>query len=202
MVDTVVLERGHPAFIAGRWYQPIPGAVSAGSAITANSIRMVPFFLFDPVTISDLGCNVTTSASGGNLTLAIYTNDPAANIPTGPALAATGNISTTSVGVTSASIAGGDVALPAGWHWMAVMLDATAAATTVLQVLTGATAWMGYLMGSETLSNVSATSTLAVLRLTLANPSSYGTWPDMTALVCSEATSTGYGLVFFKTAAA
>lgn len=201
MPETVVIQpEQHSRYVAGRWYAPVKGSYSSGAGIAANTLSLLPFYVSRPITISDLGIRVTQAASGGNSRVAIYANDPATNLPTGAALAATGDISTTSTGGQSAAIVGGAVTLEQGWHWMAVLVDATAASAT-FQTLSAATIHAGYEMGSETLAKVTASSTNGALALSVANSESYGTWPDLTGDTFSELTTLASAVVPYKVSA-
>jgi hypothetical protein len=165
--------------------------------MTANSLKLMPFLISNSTTISDLGCRITAAASGGFLRLGIYASGTN-NLPTGNPKAVTIDISTTSTGSISQDITGADVPLQAGLYWMAVILDATASATTTLQTLASATINHGYVIGSTTLANVTQSSTNAALSLSFDNTGAYGTWPDLTSASFVESTSQANGLVYYK----
>lgn len=188
----------HPGYIAGNWYQPVLGTAGAGAALANGSIRLLPFFLKQRITISDLGARITTAASGGNIQLAIYASSPNTKMPTGSQLAATGSISTTSTGTVSADISGADVTLEPGFYWMAVNADATAGATVVCQTLNTATISMSNLIGSATLSDISSGAGNASMYLS--TPVAFNTWGDLTGATFTKNNGTNSALVFFKVA--
>lgn len=186
----------HPGFIAGNWYAPFPGGeVAAGAAVTANSIRLCPFYLPRPITVSDLGCRITTLAGGGNIQLAIYASNASTGQPTGNPLASTGSIATDAAGAFSADITGANVLLVPGLYWAAVIADN---ATVVLQMVSGGNTFMGWIAGAPTLANVTFAATGATFIRTFGH--TFGTWPDLTGQTMPVANSNAFGLVFLKAA--
>lgn len=192
MATTVLLPA--PKFVSGRWYQPIQGAVSAGAALSQNSVRLVPFAITSETTISALATRITTLAAGGNISLAIYASDSTTGYPTGAPLASTGSIATDATGPVSANL-GANATLPVGVYWMAVNADN---GTVVCQTLSGSVPNAAYFVGSATLANITGASTGATFVLTIAQ--AYGAWPTLTGTALTEAASATYALVLFKVA--
>lgn len=192
MVTTALLPE-RPIYVAGRWYQPLPQLLNTGGALVQNSIRMVPFYLVDQITVAALATRITTLFAG-NIQLAIYASDPSTGKPTGTAMAATGDISVASTGMVSANL-GASVLLYPGLYWMAVNADNS---TVAAQAYNGAASVGAYLIGSATLANVDAGATTASLLWIFAQ--TYGTWPDLTAASLTESTGTSYAVVLLKAA--
>jgi hypothetical protein len=187
----------HPGYVAGRWY-PVhdTGAVSATSALSAGSIRFLPFSIREAITLSDLAARVTTLTAAGNFQIAIYASHATTKHPTGTALAATGNMSTASATVVSADITGSDVTIQPGNYWSAVNVDN---GTTAFSGASTSSPAIAQMIGSATLANVSSTATGVALYLSLAQ--TFGTWPDVTAGGFTEVTGNGAPIIFVKVSA-
>jgi len=170
-----------PAFIAGRWY-PMANAIVAAGSVGQNLIQFSMFQILSPITVSDLGCSITTALAANNVQLAIYAADPATLYPTGNALAVTGSISTASTGSVSADITGANVSLANGFFWAAVNHSG---ATSVVQAVNTLQSLTSSKVGSPTLASI-ATNAASALKLTFA--STFNTWPDMTGQTLTEAT--------------
>ena len=76
-----------PAYISSNYYLPPFVSLGAGTALTANSIGLMPFVLPAAMTVKALGAYISTAASGGNIQCAVYANS--AGRPSGPALIST-----------------------------------------------------------------------------------------------------------------
>ena len=183
----------HPGYIANNFYLPMNSVVSAGIALTANSIRSTPFFLPQPVTITHLGVRITTAAAAGNLKVAIYANNATTGRPTGAALASTGNIATDSATIISAAIAETSVTLQPGVYWMCAWADN---ATVVCRAQNTSSGTGPQLIGSATEANINNTSTGS--GFTVACAKTYGSWPNMTSESFTEATGTGNAILHWK----
>lgn len=185
-----------PPFVAGRWYIAYEHIATA-AALSANTIRLTPFPLDQPVTMSDLATYIATAAASGNLALAIYAADQVITDPTGLPVAATGSISTASTGAVSADITGANPFVPAGEYWMAVNAD-TNGAGCVCQGVASSAALGAKLRGSTTLGNLANSGSSSVWALTIAQ--TFGTWPDLTGQTFSENTSQRSAMLYFKAA--
>lgn len=182
----------HPGYIAGNWYAPpLGGAAQAGGALAVGSVRLIPFFLTRPITVSDLGCRITTLAAAGNIRLAIYRGVSSTGRPTGTAVVETGNISTAAAGPFSAAVTA--ATLQPGLHFMAVNSDN---ATVILQSLGTAAITPSVIVGSTTLANLTWNATGAQITYTFA--SAFGAFPDLAGQTLVEAQSSGWGLVYMK----
>lgn len=183
-----------PDYVAGRWYNPLKTTV-AGGGTGQNTIQFVMFALMRPVTISDLGANVTTLQAANNFQLAIYAADPTTFRPTGSPLAVTGDISTAVAAAVSGDITGANVTLAAGFYWAAVNQSG---ATSVIGATSGGFTQNSAMVGSTTLANLVSGTGTGSLKLTFA--STYNTWPDMTSQTLTEAAGAAGPLLFFKAA--
>lgn len=190
-----VASAGHPGFVSGNWYIPTPYAtVSTGAAIPANNIKLLPFTVTKPITVSALAARLTTASSGGNFQLAIYANNPTTGRPTGTALCSTASISTTTTGALSAAV-GANTLLNPGTYWMAINQDN---AVAIYETLAGTVVLMGALIGSATLANVTSSGTAAAFGLSVSQ--TFGTWPDLTSASFTEQTTQANALLFLKAA--
>lgn len=188
----------HPGYVAGRFYWANNGiSIAAGLINGQNTIKLLPFMLEKPITVSDLATRVNTLAVAGNIQIAIYAADPITKMPTGNALGATGNISTTTISVVSAAIAGGNIVLAAGQvYWAAVNAD-NATVITTGPGMTGILA--GYFIGTTTLATLQSAATSASLCYSVAQ--AFGTWPSLTAASFTEVTTAMGGPVIALKAA-
>lgn len=180
---------------AGRWYMPCPGNVAAGAVLANGSIRLLPFYQGERITISDLGCRITTLAASGNIQLAIYNSVVTTGQP-GTLVCSTGSISTTSAANVSADITGADVQLAPGLYYMAVNADATAGATVVCQTQLSNTIHTGFLIGATTQNDISPAATSATLGYSFAT--AFNSWPDLTGQTMVAISTAGTCLVQYK----
>jgi len=190
----------HPGYISGNWYHGNTGvALANGAALTANTVRMIPFVFKTRVTISALATRITTASSGGNIQLAIYDHNSATGFPTGLARATTASISTTATGPqpsTGAPLVAGDTTFEAGIYWLAVNSDNS---TVICQVYSTAQVVAGYMIGSPALSDVTGAGTTGTLALSVATQT-FGTWNDLTSATFTRIGSNGYTIPIFKVA--
>jgi hypothetical protein len=160
-------------YASGNWIQPLPGTVAAGQANVASSVVFYPFTVNRTITVSDLGARVTSP--GTNFGLAIYGS--ANGLPTGAALASTASLAGGVTTTVSGSI--GTVTLTAGQlYWGAFNCDAA----ITMQHLSSGNSTFNTLVGTDTLSQASGTSTIVSWTRTASGTYSLGTWPDMTSV--------------------
>lgn len=177
-----------PAFVAGRWYDPLAGAAPlAGANIGTANTRLFPFVLDRPFEVASLGTRVTTLGAG-NARLGIYASNPATLEATGAALAQ-GTVSTAAASDVAVAL-GASVELPAGLYWGAAQVDN---ATALLQVTNGNPS--GRLAGSSTLAGLSSSATGVLTGRTVAVGYAAGL-PDMTAQVFANLATTSWGRIF------
>lgn len=186
-----------PDFVASRWYPPAPYNIALATVGGIGSIRLMPFWLGKSVTISDLATRVgTIDAAPGHFQLAIYAANATTGLPTGTAVANTGDMLGSSLGVISAAISGGNKSLTGGsLYWMASNSDS---ATLALVSYAAATMATNFLMGTTTLANLTTGNTAGMKAYSYAT--SYNTWPDLTGVILVEVTSASAPVVFFKAA--
>lgn len=178
------------------WYSTVgESVVAAGSAPTANSIMLYPFYVPRSWTITDLGARVTIADALGLFQLAIYAM--VAGRPDGAVLASTGDLITTTVGVRSGSITQGAVTLAPGWYFGAVCSNS---ATAAFQQLGSTALFNGWLIGSQTLTNLTSNNSGNIVTVYLKVTGTYGTWPNMTSQTFAEQQGPGaFALIFAKT---
>ena len=185
----------HPGYIVNNWYLPAGiTAIASGGNGGTGTLRLVPAYIKERITISNLGVRVTTLSAGGNVQAAIYANNPATGRPTGNALVSTASMSTASVANVSAAAS---VQLEPGLYWFATCLDN---ATAVLAAVSSTQAIASTTIGSAIASGGGALTTTA--GLTGVNVAgTFGTWPSLTSATFNEsAGSAGYGAVVFQVA--
>jgi len=172
----------HPGYVAGRWYWASASAVGF-SAAAANQIRLHPFVLSQPVTVSDLSSRLSATAAG-SMQIAIYAADATTHMPT-TLVAASASISTAAAGPVSASV-GSAVLLQPGLYWQAVNIDNAAASYQQTHNAYGPAS--GYLMGAGTLASLANAGFVSSV-LTVAQ--TFGTWPSLTSASFTEAPGLG-----------
>ena len=116
---------------AGRWFTN--GIFNPqGSAFTnvANTIRYVPFYLDQDITVTRMGINVVSAgAASSTCRLGIYTNDSSNNQPS-TRLVDTGTIDLVATGAKS--VTGLSVALTKGLYWMAYFGNSASGSITAV----------------------------------------------------------------------
>lgn len=180
-----------PGYIASKWFCPLILASIAGGGVApgANSIRLIPGYIRQKLTINTLGVRITTASAGGNVQAAIYANNAATVLPTGSPLASTASMSTTSTGSVNAAAS---VQLNTGLYWWAVNCDNATVAFT--STSTGSL-WLSSLLGSLTQNSDLAGAT-AIDGLSVAQ--TFGTWPDLTSGSFTEVVSATMPIVQFR----
>lgn len=179
--DAAFEPRAMPALVNDRWYDPWPevSQTTSASNLVANRIYFVPWRVRRAMTFSHLGTRIQAASAGQNLQLALYAKDATTGMPTGDALAATGNIATDSAAAVSAANAGGDEAVSAGLYWAAV----NASGTPALRVYNNPNLTAGW-FGAASLTNITGAS--AGVPLVRYFDQTFGTWPNMTANSTTE----------------
>jgi hypothetical protein len=164
-------------YVAGRWIAPYVGTLGASAALPTGAIKFIPFKLDRTITVTGLGCRITTGVAASNIQLAIYANNLTGGQPTGTALLSTGNISSASA-VTVSETSIGPVTLTAGTLYWAGFNNS--AATTAAQVILAANVSpMGRMVGATNLADL--TNGAATAALMLEYTQVFGTWPDVTS---------------------
>lgn len=187
----------HPGYVSGNWYHLQAGmSLAAGAALVTNTVRLIPFALKARVTLTQLGARLTTASASGNIQLAIYANNGATGRPTGNAVAATGNISTTATGPVAAAFVGGDTTIDPGIYWLAANADNS---TVICQTYPTNQVHTGWMIGSSSQSNITNTATTGTLSLSVASQT-FGTWSDLTSATFSEINTLSYAAAHFKVA--
>lgn len=179
-------------YVVGNWYLPIgPSFHVSGANGGIGSIRLYPAFIKDTVTLSALGVRISTG-SAGNVQAAIYANNAATGRPTGNPLASTASMATTSSATNvNAAVS---VQLTQGLYWFATNIDNTGATL----ISPGTTApFVSTVIGSATQS--SGLSSGGSVTVGLSTPSTFGTWPDLTAATFTEVVNSAtFGAVQIK----
>ena len=150
------LDNGGAGYVSSYWYNFQPSAIMASGAVqiasqiycTPNSIEHSGF------TAVGMGVRVSTGASGGHISLALYKADGTAGRP-GTHIVDTGALTTTS---GNADVSGSftTTALPRGVYWICSSVDN---ATNILVAMSGG--YSGYgerYIGSSTVSGSLATA--------------------------------------------
>jgi hypothetical protein len=143
------------SIVSGLWYWLSSAPVIAtGSALTANTVYLRPFYQGTAVTLQQIGGRVTTLGAAGNCVMGIYANNSTTGRPTGAPLATSSAISTAVQTLVSGSIS---VSLSANTiYWAAIMCDNS----TVVWESTGSNMLTDvYTVGASSLANMSNNST-------------------------------------------
>lgn len=187
----------HPGYVSGNWYHGNTGiSVAAGTAMAADTIRLIPFVFKTRITIDAIGIRITTASASTSIQAAIYANNPATGRPTGVAMAATNSLSTGTAGGQSVLVAAGATTFEAGIYWFATN---TSSSTVVCQAYVNSQVVMGYMIGSPTLTEITSASTTATLSLSVSGQT-FGTWPDLTAVTPTRVMTASYAIPLFRAA--
>ena len=187
----------HPGYVATRWYWSRAASIAAGSNLGANSLRFSPFIVEQAITISDLGTRITTLSAGGKIQLGIYAADPATMLPTGSALAHSGDIATDSAVAVSGDIDGADVTLQPGLHWAALMVDNGTAVATAWSTASTAT---GHQVGATSMANLSTSAARGDLSYYVGSIT-FGAWPSIGSVTLVEGAAVPETAIAFKVSA-
>jgi hypothetical protein len=165
-----------PGYVAGRWIAPYIGSVGASATLGANAIKFIPFMLDRTITVTGLGCRISTVVASSNVQLAIYAADVSAGTPTGNALLSTGNLSAaTAATVSETSL--GPVTLDVNTlYWAAI--NNSAAGIAVQAILGANVSPAARMIGASNLADLSSSATSMALMLELVQ--TFGTWPSVT----------------------
>jgi len=140
----------HSGYIAGRFYSTISGPVVTSVAIPAiDTLYLVAFPLWGPVTISSLHMRIQTGGAGSAVKVGLWQNSAVSARPVGAPLAAdnTGQDTSGSTAHTTSDIT--DVTLSPGTYWYGV--KATGTLPTTYSIPSGLQ-WIDYWVGSPSLA--------------------------------------------------
>ena len=172
--------------ISGQWFNAFPQGRSSGSnAGVANYIFFNLTYFPVAFTLNSVAIRVTTNSAATNVGIALYPPNATTGRPTSTPTAKTGNISCAATGNITSTMTNGNIAIPAGWYWVAV---AYSSAAPQYLVLTGdALTQMSIWPGAATLANVLNTGGNLTYSIAY-NRGSFDTtnWPDVTGVTFVE----------------
>lgn len=182
-------------YIAGNYYYGAELALVQIAVGSSTVTRYHPFYISSPITISELGAYLTTGSAGGKMRLGIYANG-ANNQPTGPVLADSGDLSTSSFAIVTGVLASNVQLLP-GLYWCALQMDNPTA--RVLGV--GANySYAAARVGVATLSDLAVLSAGTTSSPLWTATSTYGTFATNPAVSEGAGTATSGPNPIFKVA--
>lgn len=178
-----------PPYVAGRWYVPEGASIrGAGTAAATGLMRGRRWRLRYPITLDQLGVQITTLAASGNFQLGVYATDPTTGAPTGAALYAGGSVSTAATGAIADT--GPNVALAAGDYWIFVNVDASAGSTVIFAAASGTGLGAAQAGGSTSLGNALG-SAASITGHTKSQ--AYNSWPTLTGSFAADSLSETLG---------
>lgn len=123
-----VVDATNKYFIANNFIEINDTSAKGGGAFSASGGRITAraYFFAHRTKITTLGAEVNTTSAGGLFNLALYSSK-AGSIAGGNLLDSTGDLSTASAGLVSATL-GSPLDLAAGWYWLLAKVDNTTAA--------------------------------------------------------------------------
>ncbi|GJE77271.1 hypothetical protein [Methylorubrum suomiense] len=169
------VRRGHIGYVVGNWYvgEAVGPVAASGSATIVGNLWAHPFFVPEPITISDLAFKTAATVSGST-ELAIYAATAAGGRPS-LRLGYTNPIANAAAStVYSGALVGGALALEPGWYWGVSQGDA---ASTYVAINASNNVVISSAIGSATLANA-LTASSAITGLQMAN--TYNTDPTVT----------------------
>lgn len=181
----------HPGYVAGKWYAPMLG-VQSGTAMAADTVKVIPFFVPQRITVSDLAIRITTVSAGGHVRVGIYASDATTKKPTGNALSSA-VIATDSALLISATL-GANVSLNPGLYYLASQSDNS---TVVCNAPSSSSPpSLAAYLGDTSLGNLSTGSSINYSSLSASGTYASGL-PDLTSATLSVNT-TQAAYVWFK----
>lgn len=184
-------------YVSGNWHLgAMLGTTSVvGLAMSVTVQYMMPFQVFQTITVSDLGIR-TTTAGTSNIQLGLYASGTGAtaNRPAALLSNTASFVNNGAAGFYSAAL-GANQQLTPGIYWLAVQCNDT---TAIL--LSGANTGTSFeiLMGSSTGAGAIGAATAQTNGVTI--PSTFGTWATAVGATFTEQTNARDPLVAFKIA--
>lgn len=177
---------GSPAYVAGRYYLPsgLSTPFQSGSN-GANSIRCTTAYFRGQAHLDVLGVSVAVTAASGNVQAAIYAINAATGLPTGTALATTGNLSTAAQNAVTGTVNGGTPVLLGSainaytLYAFCTNMDATAGPTAQINATQNNAANISADLGASTATLAAAGNQAGLGSWSVSQ--AFGTWPDLTA---------------------
>jgi hypothetical protein len=156
---------------ANRYYpaSAITATALGTTVATANAIRALPFVSPQAITVDRLACQITAGASG-NLRLGIYADD--GNVYPGTLLVDSGNISTSSTGVVTATVS---QALAASTLYWFVFFSSTASIQVRALAASQMTPIVGFVASGFSFPSVGWSASLAFAALPTPYPAAAST---------------------------
>lgn len=149
----------HPGYVSGRFYGNLDATAFGSGTQAADTLYLVPFRVFRPVTVAGLAARCETGAAATSLITAIYANDPAAGRP-GAKLA---ELAAALSGVTGPATVNGSLAanlsLAAGVYWIGCIVNGA----TQFRAIGATSGILSGIVGSSTASGaVSSTKVIGL----------------------------------------
>jgi hypothetical protein len=185
-----------PVYVAGTWYDVPNYQYSAGAAQGNTKAKGILLALTQAITISDLAVRITTVAASSNVQLALYNANQTTLHPT-TLVGNTANLSGASLANVSGPLVQGNRALTPGYYWLFGQTDS---ASLVGQGPNATQPYLGTVMGSPSVDDVSAGAAGALVAIGITN--TFGAWPDFTGSALSYFSSAAAFLPTFKVASA
>lgn len=155
------------SYVAGSYlWAELSGAQlnGSGSAPGADTLSVQPFLVSQTITISDLGFHVTTAQASSACRISIYANSTSWIGPTGSALMSTGDVATTTATQITGAVTG-TTQLSPGLYWSGAMCNN---ASVILKAVAGSSPAAGAVVGANSLSVLSANSSIHGAKYTVA----------------------------------
>lgn len=182
-----------PGYLVSNWYLPWPAStITGGSWVNSGAGEVGCYYGYvqQQLTISNLGVDVTTPDSGGNIQLSIYSNGSWGR-PSAPVVS-TSSISTTTTGLKSATAS---AQIGPGGYWFCSNMDNTTSIVVSYAPTMGNTS---AIVGSASDGNViSASGAITGIK----TAQSFGTWPTFTSgTTWSDITASATPVITFEVA--
>ena len=134
-------------------------------------------------TIGTISINITTLSAGGNTQVALYNNNPATGQP-GTLVASTASMSTAATGAVSSAL---NASVSQGEYWWCQQSDNT----TVRYTVYSASLARAFMNGVTSVASITGNTYAG-----LSTPSTFGTWPNLSAATFTQ-TAAIAAAVFF-----
>jgi hypothetical protein len=175
-----------PPYVPGRYYAPRGGNASTGNSLgsTITGMNLLP--IRSRLRFTEVDFVIGTVAAAGNCKLGIFASSPTTMLPTGTALWDSGSILTTTNGLKS--ITSLNITLDAGYYWVGVQVDTTAAAVTFGTAGRNGPFFGDFVVLGSDQSNTFQYGTNGDFRKT---GTVFGTWPTLTGSLSGDGADLG-----------
>lgn len=179
--------------VSGRWYSTTsPDVTLAAGTNLSTNVLLYPFIIQETTQISELGIRITTGATGGLASVAIYANGTTQE-PLGAPLVTLTGLSAAAAGTPSGAAS---VTLQPGIYWAAYQTNnATVAAQFFASTTQGL---LANVSGATTLAGITTGANTGIISRAIVN--TYGSFPTLTAGATATTGAARGAILYYRVA--